>query len=127
MITCLFHPFSLISCMIAHSSQVVFRPEATALPTDVCLTRTVELDSQSPVVELLNSFRETLANIRQSELSRYRKQLSDAEYALVDAVAEQMMQRIAVRPSRQLLASDGEAGITAGTFASLFHLTPDTK
>lgn len=115
--------------MIAFTNPMPAASEVVYQPAGIQSQTLSAPDSQSPLMLLLKRFRETLLHIQQSELSRYRKKLSDAEYALLEVMAEQMMQRIAVHPASQLLAAgeQGDAGMTAETFACLFRLTQDEK
>ncbi|OIN56692.1 hypothetical protein [Arsenicibacter rosenii] len=112
--------------MIAYTTHVVAQPATIDLPVAFRLPEASASDTQLPGSLVLKRFREALLDIQQSELSRYRKKLSDTEYALIEAVAGQMMQRIAVHPASQLLAASkqDDTGLTAELFAGLFCLTP---
>ncbi|MGY6560438.1 MAG: glutamyl-tRNA reductase [Nitritalea sp.] len=72
----------------------------------------------------INKFKSALETIRQEELSRFVKQLSDKERAIVEKVTKSMMQKILKVPVVQLKAAckRDEADTLISTLSDLFDL-----
>jgi len=76
------------------------------------------------VSPIINKLKNALEQIRQEELNRYCKQLSDDEVKKVDVITRNMMQKIIKLPVLQLKAAckRGEADTLIDVLNDLFDL-----